>query len=104
MELYFPKKGTEYSRSGMINLRAGLNRYLQDPLYNRKIDLMNDCVFLQANKVFTGCMRDNKERGLDVSKPREAIDQADVEKLFTEYFSEGLKRNDTEELLHQNFF
>ena len=63
------RKGKEYSRSGLINLRAGLNRHLQDPPHKRSIDLMNDKEFLQANKVFTGRLRDNKEKGLDVSKP-----------------------------------
>ena len=47
---------------------------------------MNNRQFLQANRVFT----DNKEKGLDISKPRIAIEQQDLEKLFKEYFTPGL--------------
>ena len=63
------KNRKEYSKSGMVNIRSGLNHYLQDPPNRRNIDLMNDKQFLQANKVFTGRLRDNKEKGLDVSMP-----------------------------------
>ena len=48
------KKGKEYSKSGFVNLRAGLNRYLQDPPFKHTLDLMNTRIFLQANKVFLG--------------------------------------------------
>ena len=98
------KKGKEYSRSGLINLRAGLNRYLQDPPYKRTLDLMNDQIFLQANKVFTGRLRDNKEKGLDSAKARQAIDQEDLENLFKNYLTPGLKIGDTKVLLHKIFF
>ena len=64
------RKGKEYSRSGLINLCTGLNRYLQDPPHKRTLDLMNDQTFLQANKVYTGRLHDNKEKSLDISKPR----------------------------------
>ena len=89
------KKGTPYSKSGMINLRAGLNRHLQNPPYNRTIDIMNDPQFLPANKVFTGQMRDNKEKGLDVSKPRQSIDQEDLQKLFNNYFKKAVETKNT---------
>ena len=61
------KKGTPYSKSGMINLHAGINRYLQSPSFNWTIDIMNDAQFLLTNKVFTGRMRDNKEKGYGIS-------------------------------------
>ena len=57
------KQGKEYNKSGMINLRSGLNRYLQSVPFKKTYNLMNDQVFLQANKVFSGHLRDNKERG-----------------------------------------
>ena len=65
---------------------------------------MQDQEFLQANKVFTGRMHDNKEKGLDVSKARAAIEQNDLKKLFNVYFLEGLNKCDTEVLLHKIFF
>ena len=98
------KKGTPYSKSGMINLHAGINRYLQNPPFNHTFDIMNDAIFLPANKVFTGLMRDNKEKGYDISKPRESIDQEDMKKLFNEYFKPGIKTLNTQVLLHKVFF
>ena len=98
------KKGAEYSKSGLINLRAGLNRHLQDPPHMRTLDLMNDRVFLQANKVFTGRLRDNKEKGNDKSKPRVAIDQEDLETLFKNYFTPAMQTLDTYVLVQKIFF
>ena len=76
------KQRKKYSKSGMVNLRSGLNRYLQNPPFKRTLDLKNDKCFLQVNKVLTGKLCDNKENGLDVSKPRQAIDKEDMEILF----------------------
>ena len=98
------KKNQEYSKSGFINLRAGLNRYLRQPPFKRTLDLMNDREFTQANQVFSGRIRDNKEKGLDVSQPKEPIDKADMEKLFNDYFYKGLEKEDTQVLVHKVFF
>ena len=65
---------------------------------------MQDQEFLQANKVFIGHLRDNKEKGLDISQPRVAMDQPDVEKLFNEYFAVGVNTGNAEILLHKVFF
>ena len=98
------KKGTPNSKSEMINLRAGINRYHQNPPFNCTFDIMNDPDFLPANKVFSGRMRDNKEKGFDVSKPRESIDQQDLNKLFNEYFKPAVETMNTQLLLHKVFF
>ena len=98
------KYGKEYSKSGMINLRAGISRYLQQPPHKRTLDIMNDRQFLQANKVFTGRLRDNKEKGLDTSKPRQPIQQHDLENLFKNYFTPGIEKLDTQVLVHKVFF
>ena len=65
---------------------------------------MNDAQFLPANKVFTGRMRDNKEKGLDVSQARESIEQDDMNKLFNSYFKPGIERMNTQVLVHKVFF
>ena len=98
------RNGKEYSKSGMINIRSGLNRHLVNPPHKKTIDIMQDKIFLQCNKVFTGRLRDNKEKGLDISQPREAIEKDDVEKLFQTYFLPGIKSGDTEVLLHKTLF
>ena len=98
------ENGKEYSHSGMINLCSGINHHLQGPLHKRNYDIMQDQTFLQANKVFTGRMRDNKEKGHDMSQPREAIKKDDMEKLFHSYFSQLKEAINTEILLHKVFF
>ena len=98
------KKGNEYSKSGLVNLRAGLNRHLQQPPHKRILDLMNDKNFLQANKVLTGRLRDNKEKGKDTSKRRLAIDQEDLQKLFKTYFTPAMQHLDTNILVQKVFF
>ena len=42
---------------------------------------MEDKIFTQANLVFTGHLRDNKEKGLDTSTPCTPMEQNDIEKL-----------------------
>ena len=94
------KNGKKYSKSSMINLRSDINHYLQLPPNNRIKNLMRDDTFLQANKVFTGQLRLNKEEGLDVPTPIRSIDPADLNKLFDDYFIPGLAKGDTEVLMH----
>ena len=65
---------------------------------------MNDQIFLQANKVFTGQQRDNKEKGNDKSKRCKAIDQEDMENMFKNYFTPGLVTFNAKVLLQKVFF
>lgn len=88
----------------MINLRAGLNRYLQSPPYNRIINLMRNDTFQNANSVFTGVLRHNKQQGFDNSHRRTAISKADLNKVYNEYFLPGLAADNPEILLHKVFF
>lgn len=98
------KNGKPYSKSGMVNLRAGLNRYLQSPPYNRIINLMHNDCFQNANSVFSGVLRHIKQQGLDTSRPRTAITRTDLDKLYNEYFIPGLAAKNTEVLQHKVFF
>jgi len=43
--------GERYSRSGMINMRSGINRHLTNPPHNRQLNIMRDRVFMSANQV-----------------------------------------------------
>ena len=103
-EIVLSKKDKEYSHSGLINLCAGIDYHLQNNPYKWSIDLMNDQAFLQANKVFTGKLRDSKEKGLDVSKKRTSTDQQDMQYLFRNYFIQCIQANDTQVLLQKVFF
>ena len=61
--------------------------------------------FTQANLVFTGRLRDNKDKGLDTSSPRTPIEKEDLQCLFTEYFAQAVgDQINTEVLLHKVFF
>ena len=62
--------------------------------HKRIIDLMHDLVFIQANKVLTWHLHDNKINGIDVSQPKDAIDKHDMQKLFNVYFLEGIIKKD----------
>ena len=99
------KNGKEYSKSGLVNLRSGLNWHLHAPPFNKSFDLMNDRIFTKANLVFNGRLRDNKEKGLDKSSPRSSLEKSDLERLFKEYFLKSLgDQINTEVLLHKVFF
>lgn len=98
------RNGKPYSKSGMINLRAGLNRYLQSPPYSRIVNLMHNDAFQNANSVFIGVLRHNKQQGFDTSRRRTAITRSDLDKLYNEYFIPGLAAMNTEVLQHKVFF
>ena len=55
------KRGENYSKSAMINLRVGLNRFLRLPPNNRIINLMQNDIFQNANQVFKGQLRRTKK-------------------------------------------
>ena len=80
------KNGKQYSKSGLINICSAINRHLVNPPHKKTINLMEDTEFLQASKVFIGHLRDNKEKGLDTTKPQVPIEKDDLEKLFNVYF------------------
>lgn len=88
----------------MINLHAGLNRYLQSPPHSRIINLMHHDAFQNANAVFTGVLRDNKEKGFDVSRTKSAIAPADMKKLYKDYFLPGVAAQDPLVLQQKVFF
>lgn len=98
------QNGKLYSKSAMINLRSGLNRYLQAPPNNHIINLMHNDVFQNSNQVFSGVLRDNKEKGLDTSKPKSSIAKGDLDKLYKQYFLPGLADGNVEVLQHKVFF
>jgi len=96
------KDGRPFSKSGMINLRSGLNRHLRLPPHNRTLNLMRDREFQGANQVFLGKIRLNKQDGHDTSKARPSISEADLQKLYQNYFADI--ESNTQILQHKVFF
>ena len=77
------RKGGEYSKSSLINFRAGLNRHITSLPWNRQINLMRDRGFQTCNQVFTGILRDFRKRGLDVTQHKEALTAGDVKRTYS---------------------
>ena len=77
------KSGDEYKRSSLVNVRAGLNRHLISPPYDRKVNLMHDTAFQGANQVFYGLIRTLKQQRLDRTVHKSALTEADFKKLYS---------------------
>ena len=89
------KEKKPYSKSALINLRSGLNRYLTSPRNNRIINLMKD-EFLVANKVFKGKICIQKQNICDVSSfEKKVIIDKDAEKTYGGYFRQAVNTNST---------
>lgn len=95
------KESGTYSKSSIIGIRAGINRHLQNPPYNRTLNVTSDRDFMAANKVLAGRIKLNRERGLDVTKQKSAIAPADIDKM---YQSEVLSNKSPHALQYKVFF
>lgn len=77
-----PKKGEDYSKTALINMRYGIQRFLQSPPNHRSLSLTKDPIFLQANKVLEGKIALLKKAGKDKTTHKEAINVDDMRKLY----------------------
>ena len=73
--------GKQYKTGSLINLRAGLNRYLKS--LGKEIDLHNEAVFSKANLAFTANQAALKREGFGNTTHHSPIDEKDVAKLYT---------------------
>ena len=76
-----------YSKSGMVNIRSGINHYLCLPPYNRKFNIMQDQTFQLANTAFRGTLRLNKQAGADTSQRRSTIEPGDLELIYINHLN-----------------
>jgi len=76
-------KGDHYSKSSLVNIRAGLNRHMTSPPFNRALNIMHDREFQGSNQVFYGTMRALRQAGLDRSEHHAAITEEDMCKMYT---------------------
>ena len=95
------KKKTDYSKQAMISLRAGIQRHIQGPPYNRNINIISDREFKQENMDKTGRIKKNRREGLDTTKHKSAIQPGDVRKM---YDSGTLSNNNPKALQSKVFF
>ena len=77
------KKNSDlYHTQTMKNIRSGLNRYFQE---KRRINIINDPEFSQANMVFKGVQVCAKKAGRGIHRSTPTIDDNDM-KLLAKYF------------------
>ena len=75
------KKGDTYSKSAYGNLRAGIQRHISSPPYNRVFNIMTGDVFKPANFIYQGQLKQMKINGLDKSQHKTPMSENDLQLL-----------------------
>ena len=75
------KNGNKYSRSGLTNIGASLQRHLTSPPFNRNINIIRDLEFQAANTVIQGQIKILRQSGNDITKHKKPIDSEDMAKI-----------------------
>ncbi|XP_017935869.1 activating transcription factor 7-interacting protein 1 isoform X5 [Manacus vitellinus] len=73
--------GNTYSVASYKSMRAGLNRHLKMPPYNRQICLMKDKEFASANMVFVSVLKMLRMQGKDETHHHPPIAAEDLRKI-----------------------
>lgn len=73
--------GNTYSVASYKSMRAGLNRHLKMPPYNRQICLMKDKEFASANMVFVSMLKMLRMQGKDETHHHPPIAAQDLRKI-----------------------
>ena len=85
----------------MVNIRSGLNRYLNCPPHNRNINIMQDRPFQTSNEVFNAVLKEIRRKGMDKTCHEPPIGKGDLEKM---YQTETLSTRDPTALQSKVFF
>ena len=75
------KNGDLYSRSGLINVRASIQRHLAAPPYNVTYSIQKDREFLSANQVIQAQVKQLRKLGKDETKHKDLIEEEDMAKI-----------------------
>ena len=94
-------KGEPYSVSSYAGLRAGINRFINDPPFSRCWSVICDSEFSSSNAVFIAMMKQIRKEGGDTSTHHSAISEADFLKIKT---SSALSPETPCGLLHKVWF
>lgn len=90
------KDGELYSRSSMISIRFGLQRFLQKIKY----DIINDPDFRLSNEMFKAVLTNIKRTGKGTTQHKDVISGADMATLYS---SGILNRNNPQGLQYKVF-
>ena len=75
------QKGEEYSKSTLLCLRNGIERYLNFPPHNRGIKFSQNPAFRSSNMMLNAKIRDLKQHGKQNIQHKPAISEPDLQKL-----------------------
>ena len=75
------KDGGTYRRSTLLGFRNGIERYLNNPPFNRGIHLATDARFQQSNQMLTAKLKNTKQNGEENIKQKPAISLEDLKEL-----------------------
>ena len=78
--------GEQYKCSSLENVRHSLNRYLNQPPYNKNIDIIKDREFTDANVNFKAAMAELKGSGLGSTDHYPIIDENDIKLLYASMY------------------
>jgi site-specific recombinase XerD len=76
------KNGAVYGKAALINIRYGIQRFLQSPPISRNLSLTRGPAFMQANNVLEGRLANIKKAGKDRSCHKNPINAEDMKKLY----------------------
>ena len=62
-----------YSKAAYVNLRAGINRHITSPPFNRPLNITRDRDFQMANNVFMGMLKRIRAEGKDTSTHKSPV-------------------------------
>ena len=74
-------KNADYSRSTLTCIRAGINRYLRNPPFQRDIAITMAPEFSSSNKMLSAVLKNMKREGKDKTKSYPPISENDLAKI-----------------------
>lgn len=77
------KEGQDYSKSTLLGIRNGLERYLNSPPHNKGITITGNPAFKRSNIVLNAKVKLLKQQGKENIKHKPALEPEDLEKLKT---------------------
>ncbi|VDI02250.1 Hypothetical predicted protein [Mytilus galloprovincialis] len=94
------KKGTDYSKSALVGIRAAISRHLTSPPYNRNVNLMKDNAFMTSNHVNNGNDKNPKESRQRCYGTQKPVAEGDIQRLY----SSGVFNTDSPATLQNKVF